>query len=371
MHIAKIPALHIACQKGDLPLVKKISPYFHLDSRDFQGRTPLIYACQANKDQVVKWLLKNKVRINDVDDEGRCALHWAAYFGYNKILKMLISNGAIRAIRDGEGRTPTHLATGNLNTKCLKLLSNKADNEIESINEMDEEGMTALHWAVLYNRVEHVKLIISRKHVNLTATDVEGKIPLHHSCAHKFESTDTQPSKSSTSCASLLLYANQMMINIRDLDGKTPLHLACAVNNISLVSFLTKIDKIDLDIQDRVGKTALHWSAVAGYTQILQLLLSRGANDSILDFSGATSLHYAASKNHSQCVSALMSPENNRTPAYIQDLEGRYPLVWAVAKGHVQTCKILLDLDVDIASKDNIGSTGKRKKGYYFYAVIK
>lgn len=401
--------LHKACREGNLLYLRK-HVSVDINTKDSMGRTPLISACLSGKYNLVRWLIERGARMNDVDHQGRSALHWSAYFGANKILTLLIKRGALLTLRDAEGRTPLHLSTGNFQTNCLKTLLNYVTDE--EINEADDEGMTPLHWAVLHDRRDQVKLLLSRT-INLRASDVEGKIPFHLTSSHP--QTPKSLGKTSglhvfikdlfskPSCAELFLRSDGEIMNVSDLDCRTPLHQACGENNIGLVSLMTSARNCDINAQDFMRRTALHWAAVAGYTQMLELLLERGADDSIPDESGATPLHYAASKNHSQCVIALLTVgvlsskqqeqqdqnqrkqkskqqsqqqqqrqqstqqgklpvrPKDRRPAYVCDQEGRYPLTWAVAKGHVQLCTILLDHNVDIESVDSHGATGNKK----------
>ena len=49
---------------------------------------------------------------------------------------------------------------------------------IDDINEPDNDGMTALHWAAFHNRSEQVQLLMLRG-ADIYITDVDEKTPLH------------------------------------------------------------------------------------------------------------------------------------------------------------------------------------------------
>ena len=46
---------------------------------------------------------------------------------------------------------------------------------------------------------------------------------------------------------------------------------------------------------DMQFRTPLHWAAVLGLSEVVTLLMERGANPAALDAVGATALHYAVS----------------------------------------------------------------------------
>lgn len=427
------------------------------------------------------------VRVNVADKDGKTAIHWACQVGSYRILKRLLQFGGEWRLRDQEGRNGLHLCIHYANSSeiintdknakrksCFELLL--ARSEVEDLLEADNEKMTILHWAVLYNQDKNVQRILKHggKTFNIqTQTDIQGKTPLH--LAATLPSNRRLPNTSiytstmafSITCAQYLLQHDVSIINTPDMEGLTSLHLACAENNLPLVHLLASYSICNINARDQMGRTSLHWASLAGNASIVQLLLARGANDAIVDsLIGASAMHYACSKNHAQCVSVLLervntaviqkrqAAEANKMNAderslkkrlsrnsskvfpnvpviqiisdggananevvdglvedgvniieegiqesgndnvvleeeeeeeqgetqddvqkmatsttlslqsmgkkkingsYIPDLEGRYPLAWAVSRGHVQTCRVLLQEGVDVNATDNEG----------------
>lgn len=62
-------------------------------------------------ENIVKVLLQNGARVNDVDAKGKTALHFAAQYGRVEIGKILINSCASLNLKDEMGRTPLHLAS--------------------------------------------------------------------------------------------------------------------------------------------------------------------------------------------------------------------------------------------------------------------
>ena len=51
--------------------------------------------------------------------------------------------------------------------------------------------------------------------------------------------------------------------------------------------------KCDIDAVDLQFRTPLHWASVLGLTEVVGVLMERGAKPNIADAVGATGLHYA------------------------------------------------------------------------------
>ncbi|XP_041482165.1 acyl-CoA-binding domain-containing protein 6-like [Lytechinus variegatus] len=60
----------------------------------------------------------------------------------------------------------------------VRLLLSREDS---SINQVDEDGLTLLHWACDRGHLEVVTLLLERK-VNVNAPDPDGQTPLHYAC---------------------------------------------------------------------------------------------------------------------------------------------------------------------------------------------
>ena len=64
--------------------------------------------------------------------------------------------------------------------------------------------------------------------------------------------------------------------------------------------------RCDLSSVDNQFRTPLHWASVLGLTEIVGLLMERGANSSATDTLGATPLHYAVSMSLNDCMVTLI-----------------------------------------------------------------
>lgn len=342
-----------ACLNSSISEAKKWSAMYSVNSRGINvNEETLLMECisQSRPFQAIKMLVDLGAFLHVVDRRGRTALHHACETENLAVIELLMRKKAPWFTRDSSGRTPIHIAAGSSSPNCLEMILKYTKNTDE-INQGDDELMSPLHWAAAKNNIAHFDIILKKKYgFDLGRTDIEGKTALHWTAPHPVE----LGKGSSNSCAFKIVKARPAIINNRDMEGRTILHLACGENNLGLVHLIASHPQCDLNAQDDMKRTALHWASVAGYSNIVSVLLKFGADDSVSDEVGATPLHYAASKNHLQSVITLIE---GRSYAYLMDLEGRTPIVWAIMKGHLQALRTLLDKGVDIDSRDYTGCT--------------
>ncbi|CAE8660832.1 unnamed protein product, partial [Polarella glacialis] len=140
---------------------------------------------------------------------------------------------------------------------ALELLLNGAD-----VNSSDATGQTALHKAVLADRVEALQLILSQESLNLAVADCFGVTPALLAAEY-----------GKTAHLSLLLSKEPILATAANNSGWTPLHIAAhglqkKRNSMkpakfqSCVRMLLEV-KADVDARDENCKTALHRAASA------------------------------------------------------------------------------------------------------------
>ena len=93
------------------------------------------------------------------------------------------------------------------------------------------------------------------------------------------------------------------MINQPENTGCTPLTLACMTDHRETATCLMIYGAaINFDR----AFPPLHAAALMGYTDLVRMLLDRGAYANLIDVKGETALHYAAYKSHKQIVQLLL-----------------------------------------------------------------
>lgn len=127
------------------------------------------------------------------------------------------------------------------------------------------------------------------------------------------------------------------------LEGTTALHLAAYGGHIEVVKFLIHAGA-DVSAFDFPGLTALHWAAYKGHKDIVALLLENGANPSSLPYHLMDTLRDPTAKG-SMGLTAMLDRTNDDGSLLFGKVP---PLHWAVAGGHDDIVRQLLDWGADL-----------------------
>ncbi|RYP09068.1 hypothetical protein DL765_008590 [Monosporascus sp. GIB2] len=146
--------LFSAAKKGQKSVVEQLLTTGKVDvnSKDNDGRTPLLWAARHGNEAVVKLLVAtSKVDVNLKDNDGRTPLSYAAGRGYEAVVKLLIVTGRVDVnLKDNDGRTPLSWAALSGHEAVVKLLfdTGKVD-----VNSKDKDGQTPLLYAAANGHV--------------------------------------------------------------------------------------------------------------------------------------------------------------------------------------------------------------------------
>jgi hypothetical protein len=104
--------LHAAAAYGDLGRVQAlVGAGADIHARDWEGYTPLTWAAQHGRTDVVNYLLSRFAQPNAVDRWGYTPLMWAVQQGHTTVAAMLLAKGANARASTPYGVTPQVLAT--------------------------------------------------------------------------------------------------------------------------------------------------------------------------------------------------------------------------------------------------------------------
>lgn len=156
--------------------------------------------------------------------------------------------------------TALHFAAcaGNID-KIKRLLARKP----ARVNEKDRYGTTALHYAVIHNKIEAVEILVAHG-ADLDSKDVDGYPPIFYT------QTDSQVS----------LFLLEKGAQAFDM-YVTPLHHAAASGNIKAIK--AALLQYGIDELDESGLSPLLYAARAKQKAAIDYLLEKGANPYIAD----------------------------------------------------------------------------------------
>ncbi|XP_067669958.1 fibronectin type 3 and ankyrin repeat domains protein 1-like [Haliotis asinina] len=96
-------------------------------------------------------------------------------------------------------------------------------------------------------------------------------------------------------------------VSLLDDDGHNILHWACMGGDRKTVEFVLSLDGVDVNSRDVVGWTPVMSAAGGGHRDVVELLVSRGADVSLVDGGGNNILHYACGRGDRKTVKFVLS----------------------------------------------------------------
>ena len=231
-----------------------------------------------------------------------------------------------------------------------------------TVNVVEPDGSTALHWAVQADDLDTVDRLI-RAGAKVSVATRYGVTPL--TLAARNGNTDI---------VERLLRAGANP-NTRSPEGETVL-MTAARAGATAVAKLLLVHGADIDARERFqGQTALMWAAAENHAQMVGMLLEAGASPGIagsifadhelkpLDggtpkaptSKGAmTALHYAAREGAVDAVRVLVA---HGADLDIVDPDGVNALLYATINGHTDTAALLLEKGANPSLADTFGRT--------------
>ncbi|PAA66278.1 hypothetical protein BOX15_Mlig016846g2 [Macrostomum lignano] len=212
-------------------------------------------------------------------------------------------------------------------TRVEKLI--KVTGKIDCRNSLDR---TALHMAASKGHREIVRILIESGKASVEVTDKFGMSPLMW--ATYFGHTEVVN----------LLLDRSANIRRRNKLGMHVVHIAAEQNHCELVKiFINKTKKTLLNDTEKNGMTAVMIAAAKGNGEVVQSLISLGADLKIRDNRKRTVLHVAAESGNERVLDNLIADgPKMRELINERDDRGRMPIHYAVEKGFAGAVEILL-----------------------------
>lgn len=379
-------ALHLGCLRGHLALLDLLlMEAVDLEAKTSRGRTALWVAVNNGQFEAARLLLANHAKVNSRADNQMTALHVAAKQGDVEMANLLISQGADMDARDAAMMTALHYACEGGHLTVIKLLlNNKANIDSPSSERRtplicaaatwqllavqmllkrkatshrpDEGSMTALHRAAFNGHVEIVELL-SQKRGALSIVDNQGRTAPHLAAmSGQFAMVE-------------FLVRKNLPLELRCYSGLSPLHYACRADSPEVVQLLLT-SGADIEAQiEGTQQRPIHLAAAGRSVHLLTLLCERGTSLDARDANGDRALCVACRHGHVAAVQKLLdygSPLHLRFPRFHEDSL----LCLAAMGGHLPVVSLLISRGASVLSKDEMGWLPMRYAAYYGHPEV-
>ena len=171
--------LSLAAMQGHEAIVQLLTERSDIDinSKNETGQTPLSFAARQGHEAVVRLLIERKdIDINSKDISGQTPLSCAGQEGHEAIVRQLIEREDVDVnLTDNQGRTPLSLAARQGHVAIVRLLIERSDVDI---NSKDGVGWTLLSLAALNGYEGMVRLLMERRDIEIERKGGFGKTPL-------------------------------------------------------------------------------------------------------------------------------------------------------------------------------------------------
>ena len=309
---------------------------------DENGMTALHWEAKKGCPDVVKSLIDAGADIEATGEGGHSPLLVACCKGKLSVVKMLVEAGAsVCAINDNEDSCLT-LAAHHGHTNIVRYLVGLPEVDVEHSNHPLNGFTTALNHAVLSGYSDMVQVLIDAG-ADIETTDLWENGPL-------FLASEN----GNLTIVKMLVKAGAKVCT-RGEDTDTCLNIAARNGHTETVRYLVGVK--DVDVNHRVwggyaglyGEdfslcvTPLHGAALAGHTDVVQVLIDAGADVNAKDDNGRSPLHWASEYGRLAIVKMLSEAGASRVHGHTE------------TEGNIYVVQVLIDAGVDIEAKDRMG----------------
>jgi ankyrin repeat protein len=401
-------ALIEASARGHLGVVQMLVQHMGgqgLNHKDRDGRTALYHAVFRGHEEVVGYLLSKgaqatssnegdrtvlmeysgkghlsrvqlllqntgKEGLEERDMWGQTALYYAARGGHEEVVSILLGNGAQANSSGRDGMTPLMGASMHDHVGVVRMLVQHMEGQ--GLDERDRDGFTALYHAAVYGHESVVAILLSKRaQANISGRD--GMTPLMGASMNNHpgvvrmlvqhmegQGLEERDRSGNTALFHAARWGHNEIVNLLLSQGaqvtSRVLMLACSTDHLGVVQMLVQhMEEERLDERDRAGQTAVYHATMTGHEEIVAFLLSKGAQANSSRRGGVTPLMGACGTGSLGVVRLLVQHTGAQGLNARDTDRGWTALHWAASGGQEGVMRYLLLSGADPTIKDNEG----------------
>jgi len=230
-------------------------------------QTPLTIAAERVKYNVMRLLLKNGARVDDVNYRGETALFYAVRRGTFYEVNLLIENGTNVNHKNSSGITPL-VDSDVKETEVIKLLVENGAN----INDYDEEGNNVLVRAIHRRESSTISYLLEYDYLQEDLN--KGLIKACYKNLTEYYVDKLLEKGADINCYEKSSGRRNLDIRMLHGTGGSPLVIAAYSGSLNLVKFL--VDRgAKINLKNKINQPAIVMAALAGYKVIVDYLLNQ------------------------------------------------------------------------------------------------
>jgi ankyrin repeat protein len=335
-----------------------------IDAIDKKGMTALMYASRLNTKnsiEIVKLLLAKNAKTDIGDIDGNNALMHASICQNTAAVKLLLDeNVQLVDIVNKHGKTALmHASCGwkKENAEIVKLLLDKNAN----VNIVDNKKTSALMHASITQNFHIVKLLLD-KNANVHLVDEYGRTALMYASRARRGNTEIvkllQNVDGYTIRDCFQYVRENKIVELKNCIVIHATHINTFENDDDTSSYVSFSDEDEEDDDDTSenGHTFLTIACEGGFSEIVTILLTHGANVNLPNSYGHTPLMLACDEGFPEIVTILLKHgANTDIPNY--NLDNYTALMMACQRGHVEIVTLLIKHGANVNIRNKAGNT--------------
>nr|BCR37383.1 transient receptor potential cation channel subfamily A member 1 isoform 277V [Buergeria buergeri] len=298
--------------------------------------------------RVRSFIMKNPGCLMARNDLEATPLHFAAKYGHLEIVFMMVNEGSDEVLdaQDSKGSTPLHWAVIKNQVDSVKILLSRGANP----NLLNFYRLAPLHLAIQlhYNKIVEELLNHSTTDINLEG-DL-GNTPIMSAC-YKDNSE-----------ALIMLFNHGAKLCKRNKIGCFPIHMTVFAGSLKCMDLvLKKGEEFGFNTEEHINFTdnekssPLHVAVQNGRLEIVKACIEYGAKIDLKQVNdNATALHFAATQGATEIVTFMVSSyTGDKNIVDLPDGNNETPLHKSCLFDHVDLAEYLISMGANIDSVDN------------------
>jgi|GEM_PF-2550995 len=264
--------------------------------------TPLHFASDRGQKEIVDLLLEKGAEVNAVNKYQITPLFNAIEKGYKDIVEILINHGADINFNSPFFGSPLHRAVYMNQPSVVKLLLEKG----AAVNAKGPpRGQTPLIEAGLLGRIEEAQILVDHG-AAINAADDNGLTALHYSILYG----QGREGRNNSAGLAELLIGKGANVNTVSSEGEIPIFSAARQGYTRVIDLISQHGGDIMSISKNSHQSLMHVAAMKGYGDMVEYLSSKGLDKKLKDATGSTPLDYALRFGHEKIALSLSGDQH-------------------------------------------------------------